>query len=332
MSNFVIDVQNVSDSHDDFPIKNKKIRQWLVEFNQKRGMEWYKLSDFTAEIKALIRCMFKKVDVIHYVDGEHSTQFVPKLLKSIHFRRPKIVATFHQPPEILDSLIIKEAIPDLDVITVVSPEQESYFKKFVSEDRVRFIMHGINTDFFKPINTRSKNIKFRCVTVGHWQRDFVTIRDVIQRLQGYKNIEFHVVASSLSGPKQTGLEDLTTVTIYRDNIDDERLLKLYQESDILFLPLLKSTANNTLLEAIACGLPILSTLLPSIETYLPGKEAILIKDNDPQRFAETILHIASNPKERNMMAQEARKRAEELDWRRITPQYEAIYSELINKN
>ena len=33
-----------------------------------------------------------------------------------------------------------------------------------------------------------------------------------------------------------------------------------------------------------------------------------------------------------MMAQQARKKAEELDWRNIAPHYEAVYSELINKN
>jgi glycosyltransferase involved in cell wall biosynthesis len=123
------------------------------------------------------------------------------------------------------------------------------------------------------------------------------------------------------------VEGLPNVTLYR-GIDDDTLLKLYQQSDILFLPLVQSTANNALLEGIACGLPVVSTYLPSVKAYVPGREAILIKDNDPKQFVDAILHLAHNPSDRKIMGQEARKRAEELDWRTIAPQYEGIYSGL----
>jgi glycosyltransferase involved in cell wall biosynthesis len=146
----------------------------------------------------------------------------------------------------------------------------------------------------------------------------------------YKNIEFHVVISKRTGPGLTGLEDLTNVTLYRDHLDDAEFLEQYQQSDILFLPLLQCTANNALLEGIACGLPVVSTCLPSMKAYLPGKEAILIKDNDPKQFVDAILHLVRNPTDRRNMARAARKRAEELNWRNIAPQYEAIYSKLAN--
>jgi len=322
-----VDMQVVSDSDEDFPLRNRVIRTWLRAAVQKRGMKWYKLSDFVAEMKAFQKCRRKHVDILHYLDGEHSVQFLPGLSKLLGRARPKMVAMYHQPPEVLDSLIIKDIIPRLDGVLVVSPEQVSYFRELVEPEKIRLILHGIDTDYFKPGNFPREERKFKCLTVGHYLRDFKVIREVAEKLSCCgEGIEFHMVSS------QAGeVQGLPNVTVY-SGIDDAKLLTLYQQSDLLFLPLVQSTANNALLEGIACGLPVVSTDLPSIKAYLPGKEAILIKDNDPKQFVDTILHLLHNPVERQIMGQEARKRAQELDWRVIASQYDAVYSDLVNSH
>jgi glycosyltransferase involved in cell wall biosynthesis len=45
------------------------------------------------------------------------------------------------------------------------------------------------------------------------------------------------------------------------------LLSLYNDSRLLFLPLIDATANNSLLEAAACGVPIITSNLPSVKEY-----------------------------------------------------------------
>jgi hypothetical protein len=62
---------------------------------------------------------------------EHSAHFLPMLLRLPRRLRPKLIATYHQPPELFDSHIIKEVVPGLDCITVVGPEQVSYFRQFL---------------------------------------------------------------------------------------------------------------------------------------------------------------------------------------------------------
>lgn len=323
-NSYDIEMRVVSDSDDDFPIHNTAIRNWLCRLVQKHGMQWYKLSDLATEMKVFRDFLFEKVDVIHYLDGEHTAQYSPWLCKLPRKIRPKIVATYHQPPELLNSLIIKDVIRRLDYITVVSPDQESYFKEFVAPHKIQVVLHGIDTHYFQPGNALKDKEKFKCITVGHWLRDFKAVRETAEKLVAYKNIEFHIVSSQVAE-----VEHLENVITY-SGIDDDRLLKLYQQSDILFLPLIQSTANNAILEGIACGLPVVSTNLPSVKAYLPGKEAVLIKDNDPQQFADAIVHLFHNPDDHDEMAHAARKRAEELDWRNITPQYEGIYSKLIS--
>ena len=125
----------VSDSDEQFPVKNEWVRYLLRRAVQKRGMQWYKLSDLVAEINVFRRCRSGPVDIVHYFDGEHSAQFFPEFRKWLPGSLPKIVATYHQPPELLDSLVIRRMIPKLDYILVVSPEQVSYFKELVGLDK-----------------------------------------------------------------------------------------------------------------------------------------------------------------------------------------------------
>jgi glycosyltransferase involved in cell wall biosynthesis len=171
--------------------------------------------------------------------------------------------------------------------------------------------------------------KFRCITVGFYLRDFKAIREVALKLAQYKNIEFHVVQSRMAGPKELGLEDLDNVILYRDTTSDEALRDMYQNSHVLFLPLIQSTANNALLEGLSCGLPIVSTLLPSIQAYVPQEAAFLIEQNNPNQLARAILYLYENNDERKKMGRKSRERALELDWKRITPLYEDVYKQLI---
>jgi glycosyltransferase involved in cell wall biosynthesis len=315
---------------DDFPIKNPAIRKILRNFVQNRGIPDYSLSSLKAEMKALSQCLIKPVDIIHYLDGEHATQFLPYVFWSTH-RRTKLVAIYHQPPDILKKVTNKNVIRRLDAVVVVSPEQIPYFKESLDPERIHLILHGIDTGYYTPGN-RSKNTdKFRCITVGHWLRDFVVVRAVAEKLSIYKDIEFHVVSSQKVGPQEFGLEDLDNVILYKNTIDDDRLREMYQQSDVLFLPLLQSTANNALLEGLACGLPIVSTLLPSVRIYVPGEEALLIEKNNPEELANSLLYLYENPQERQRMSIASRKRAEELDWKRIAPLYEEVYSQISNR-
>jgi glycosyltransferase involved in cell wall biosynthesis len=319
-----IDEQIVSDGDDDFPVRHRVVRESLRRLVWKAGgMHWYKLSDLWAEITVFLRCWRKHIDVIHYLDADHSAQFLPRLLKRLGWRTPIVLATYHQPPEILDSIIPKRVLSELDCISVVSHDQVEYFEKLVEPRKIRLVLHGIDTDYFRPEPRACEDGTFKCITVGFWRRDFPAVRAVALRLSGHPRIEFHVVS-----PKAGELSDVANIKVY-SGLDDAQLLELYQRSDVLFLPLLEATANNALLEGIACGLPVVSTSLPSVRGYVPGREAILIRGNDPKEMADAILHLARHPLERAERARAARRRAEELDWRRIAPQYEAIYSELV---
>lgn len=317
-----IELWAASDSDEDFPIQNRGIRALLRQFVQRRGMQWYKLSDLMSELEAWKQCLTREVNIVHYFDGEHGAQYLPKLC-CLGKRSTKIIATYHQPPNLVDALIDKTIISQLDLVTVVSPTQIAYFSQFIEPHKIHLILHGIDTGYFQPRALPKEGNKFRCITVGRYLRDFKALQQVAEALVENDAIEFCVVSSNASE-----VENLPNVTIYR-GIDDTSLLRLYQTANALFLPLTDATANNSLLEGMACGLPIISTFIPSVQAYLPNQEAILVKDNNSQQFVSAILDLACDPVRCRKMGESSRQRAEELDWRNIAQQYEHLYSKVI---
>ena len=324
-----IDVDAVPMGENNFPVNNKYIRKYLRYMVKKWGMQAYDLNDLVAEFVALRMCRKNNIKVIHYLDGEHSLQFLPYLyckLKNL-ISRPKFIATFHQPSHSLNLLINKKIIRLLDQVIVLSPGQMDYFANIINPKKISLILHGVDTNYFQPQKKAEKAtiLKLRCLTVGSWLRDYKTLFAVAELLSPYPEIEFHIVSSGIVPPSNPG-----NIYVY-DRIDDKRLLKMYQDFDVLFLPLVNATANNVLLEAIACGLPVVSTDISPVRAYLSGREAILVPGNDPRIFADKLLLLSRRPECLREMSTCARARAMELSWLNIAGEYQSIYNRVIKE-
>jgi glycosyltransferase involved in cell wall biosynthesis len=298
---------------------------WLRARVQGRGMPWYTLRDLAAETRALGSCLLRRTDIVHFLDAEHSVQYLPGLLKKMRLSSVKTVATYHQPPEMLDGLIHREVVSQVDHVILVSPVQEPYFLEFLPRERVHVVLLGVDTEFFRPVPMPAGPRPFRCICVGHWLRDWTALRAVATRLASRPSVELHVVTD-----RETGFEGLANVRTHR-RVDDATLRSLYRQSDLLLMPLTQSTANNALVEGIACGLPVVSTDLPSLRAYLPGGEAVLVKDNDADELAAAVVQLEEDTERRREMSKRARERAEQLDWSRVARVYEALYAQALGR-
>ena len=122
-------------------------------------------------------------------------------------------------------------------------------------------------------------------------------------------------------------QGLESVELY-SGVSDEELLHLYQTSDIGLMPLEDSTANNGLLEMMACGLPSIATRVGSVADYLTEDAGILLKNNDPALLLEALNTLVESPIERSGKGMAARKRAVELSWENIANELAEIYRDI----
>ncbi|HED12514.1 MAG TPA: glycosyltransferase family 1 protein [Gammaproteobacteria bacterium] len=306
-------------------LMGRKFDSLFARAVKSRKMKAYRLSDAREESLTFFQSVTNKYDIIHFLDGEHGIMFLPGLLKKMRWvkSKPLLIGMFHQPPHILEELINPDIIRQLDYVSVVAPNQVDYFAQHMPRERIRAILHGIAADHFQPAESNASTDRLRCIAGGVWLRDYKAIFETARLMQGEQGVEFHLIASDLEKPA-----DLDNVFIHR-GITDEEYMRLFRESDVLFMPMEAATANNVILEGIACGLPVVSSELSSVRAYLPGKEAVLVKNNEPLVFANILRDLLKNPEKRTEMGKHALLRAKQLSWPNIAEQYDDFYTEIL---
>jgi glycosyltransferase involved in cell wall biosynthesis len=106
------------------------------------------------------------------------------------------------------------------------------------------------------------------------------------------------------------------------------LLQKYRAASCLLHTAENATANNALLEAMACGIPIIAETVGGIPEYVNSHCATLTAPGDESALAAAIRSLASSPAKQASMSIAARSRAEELDWKTVATQMMTLYRSL----
>jgi glycosyltransferase involved in cell wall biosynthesis len=109
------------------------------------------------------------------------------------------------------------------------------------------------------------------------------------------------------------------------------VFKFLRESSILCLPSLREGLPTVLIEALACGLPIVSTdCLGSAELLEEGKYGILVKMKNSEELANGILRLLDDSNLREKYSQIGEVKAKDFSIQKIILQYEKFFEEIAN--
>jgi colanic acid/amylovoran biosynthesis glycosyltransferase len=126
-----------------------------------------------------------------------------------------------------------------------------------------------------------------------------------------------------------GLQD--QVVFHRD-IPQEQVFALMAESDLLLLPSVEEGIANVVLEAMAIGLPVLSSDCGGMpEAIEEGGTGLLFRNRDANHLAEQMIRFMKmSPEEKQTMTTSAQKNVQEkfgLD--RLGSEMISLYGEVI---
>ncbi len=321
-----VDVDQVEMGNREFRVADPTLAQEIKRLTKALGTKAYDPNDLVAEARTLSAWLKGEFDLLHYLDGEHSLQFLPAIAQRFAQtgKRLPVIVTLHQPADKLSALVPPPLLRYVDRVMVLAPDQKQWLLQHLPEEKVHMILHGVDTGFFHPAAEpgTDPNARFRCLTVGSWLRDYDTLDNIAALYEGDPGIEFHIVSAGQANKSHPG-----NVTVHH-GIPDDDLAALYHTADLVVLPLHGSTVNNAILEGIASGVPVVATDLPGVRAYVPGDESLKVSPSTPEAFKQAIDTLRANPGERLRRSKLARRRAEELAWNKVAQQINALYDEV----
>ena len=228
----------------------------------------------------------------------------------------------------------------------------------VPEPKLRQIYNGVDTEKFHPVAVRETEGKQHgvlqtAVIPEGFLPEGVVVIGTVGRLAEVKNqlLLISAVGNLVSqrpalknririvlvgdGPLydrvqqeviQKGLSDLVWMPGDREDVP-----ALMQLMDIFVLPSLAEGISNTVLEAMATGLPVIATNVGgNPELVIDGENGRLVPVGDNQRLAEVIAELVDNPEVRLSMGRKGLDRVKStFNWQNTVGEYLAIYDELL---
>lgn len=285
---------------------------------------------WTGEWEIARRLRHEHFDLVHFIDAELSGWLITRLPDSFfHGPRPAMLAMLHQPEHLAAKWTSATGLARYDMLGAVAEQQTDWLRSFVPGVPVQTVPHGIDVDFFCPDPDPTPapgNRPFRLLAVGHWLRDYDLAFGALDILAAAgMEIEYRVVCHSLNRPS------LPPYVTLLSGLPDAELVREYRAADLVFMPLQAATANNALLEGMACGTPVVSTAVGGVGDYVdPGAGHLC--PPDPEACAAVLRTLLLDPALRADMGARARAHALTFDWRHIGARYGAIYQALIEAN
>jgi glycosyltransferase involved in cell wall biosynthesis len=281
-------------------------------------ISWYDPSDLEMETNVnALNPRFGK-HVCHFLYGENSVYHIRKSDNP----RKKIFVTFHQPPEAHQQFIrTRRPLQNIDGLVLVGTNQVPFFEQYVDRSKIHFIPHGVDTNFFKPEATATKTGN-KIIFVGNWLRDFDTLVVVAEILAANAP---QVVLDVVSLEENKALFEKCGNVVFNSKIPEAVLLRKYWEASLLIAPMKDCTANNSVLEGMACGLPIVATDIGGIRDYVDESCAVLCDRTDAASMAEAIIALLSDSKRTSELGARSRELSLRLSWHKVADMMRIMY-------
>lgn len=116
---------------------------------------------------------------------------------------------------------------------------------------------------------------------------------------------------------------------FRGSVLHHDVPAVYREADVFILPSLNEGMSNAVLEAIASGLPIITTYTGGTAELLRGN-GILIPKQSPDAIAKAVLELWDDQPLRLEMGRRSRTIAESMQWDKIANDYLALYEKTLS--
>ncbi|MBP1202276.1 glycosyltransferase involved in cell wall biosynthesis [Duganella sp. 1411] len=118
---------------------------------------------------------------------------------------------------------------------------------------------------------------------------------------------------------------------FTGRVDNAEMAALYREADIMLNPSLVDNMPNSVLEALAGGVAVVSTDVGGVPYLVEhGRTALLVPPQDPQAMADAMLKLLAEPELTRRLRQAGLQLAAQYTWAQVRPRLLKVYHSVID--
>ena len=196
---------------------------------------------------------------------------------------------------------------------------------------VQVIPNGVDCEYFKP-GSKSEHPPLTLLSVGrlHPQKNVACMLEILLAIRN----EFDIPATARvigDGPERKNLEkfahrhDLSGVVSFEGWLPRTEVAAAYRSATVLVQPSRYEGMSNTILEALASGLPVVASRIPeNVELIEPERNGLLFDPNEEvSKIAQAIVGLYERPDLWTQMSIQAREQTTaKYSWDHVAALYE----------
>lgn len=310
-----------------------------VRFSRNKILRFPGLIFFSIKTFLILRRF--KPDIIH---SQSIYMGVPGLASRIVIKKPHVLwlqGSDVYLPWLFQGFISKLILSTADVVIALTDDMRKAAQKVCNRE-ILVIPNGVDLERFEGLSRAEARRKLE-LKEGSKVIIFVgilyEIKGVRYLIEAMKTIKQECSEAQLllvgDGIERQDLEllvhklNLEQCVTFAGLVPNERVPEYLCASDLFVLPSLSEGFPVTVLEAMACGLPILTTYVRGLpEIINDGENGFLIEPQSSAQIAEKASFILRNDILRERMSRNNRECVRRYDWESIGSSLEEVYSEI----